>query len=251
LPGDGCMNPNGLLPVIYTSQLSASMNAGSNSLTTTTAVFTPDDEGKPLVIPTAGTAMQGTGFTDYLLCNMHYDSGTSVTCFADATHTTPAIATTAVSGTIQLGRGNPHIVSRYSIAEDAAAYPLFGIDNVGMDLIVWQDYPENILYSGPAVKFGPGVDFKPTQFNFWTSNASPNNWAFAANSNSSAFYYEVPRLTLPSLSDIAINGIPTYWGDSPVSPPSLFGGGANNHPASTSDFIRATVAAQFLCGLCN
>ena len=249
-PGTGCRAPVGVVPVVYSQTAVCSMTAASNSLTCTTAQFTTGDETNPIVIAGAGPTMEN-GFKDYLLCNAHYVSTTNITCFTNSGHGTDANATTTLTSvTMQIGRGNPHIVSSISLSSDETANPTIGITVNGDFFDLWYDDPNEPLIYGHVIRFGG--NFQPHVY-----------WTGAAGSGSNRLYFqaggyqfiETPytKMFTPLLTSFEVNGPPEEYGDAIAGPVSSYSGAADNHPTTLfgATVINPVVDAQNLCATCQ
>jgi hypothetical protein len=250
-PGAGCRPPLTTAPAVAYSQTAVcSMAASTNSLTCTTNQFVAGDEGNPIVVPGVGPAMKN-GFIDYLFCNAHFVSATNVTCFTNSGHGTAANATTSISAvSMQIGRGNPHIVSVYSITSDAAANPLIGITVNGDFFDAWYEDPNQPLLYGHAIRFGG--NFQPKLFWTGTAGTGSNLLYFVGGGGQ---FVETPqsKLFTTTLNSFEVNGPPTWTGDNAVGFASTYSGAAENHPATLfgATVINPVIDAQNLCVTCQ
>jgi hypothetical protein len=216
-PGAGCAG--GTKPSILTN---VSIASGSNSLTTSAAIFTTADNCVWMTVPGAGSS--GGQFVAY----GKYISTTNVTFFSDAGCTTARNANTTLSASNQvILRGNPKIQTGINVSSDATNSTSFGVSISG-DIVnlFYQNAEHAPFFSGAAVRFGgPFVPAITATTNF------PLGVSIFGSTNE-AFFVETPQLTWPSLMDADVNG-PTS--DTPVNNPSYigaFGGAGDNHGTS-------------------
>jgi hypothetical protein len=176
---------------------------------------------------------------------MRYESGTEVTLWSDAGFAAPCGAARALSNAPQVVlRGDPHIITQESVADDRSGNLYFNmvIDN-GQLQVGWE-VGGTPVYTGPAVTFGglyvPRLTTTTGDSGHITIRVDNNGGTFVPQ-----FAIAVPRYTWAGLTNWDTNGFSGQYGNigAVISP---YGGSGDNHPTTlqANAVIRPVIDAQ-------
>ena len=209
-----------------------SITASANTLSADVAAFANSAAGDMIVVPGAGTG--GAPLQTY------------IATVTDSQHVVlhDNAVTTLTASLQNVFFGTQRVITQWDVADDVSGIMFLGFEVSGDHLICWWQQVEQLVYLGPAARFGG--PFQPH------INTTGGNGAFQFNITSgtqlAAFTVDDTILTWPSFLDDDAQGYPSEWGDSGIGVAPWAGSG-DNHPSTKMGamVIDAVIGAQDFC----